>query len=151
MSGLIVAREPIQTLWTEIVPLLYAHWREIATWQDIELNPDLDSYEALEEAGMLRVYTAREDGKLVGYAAFFVRTNMHYSDSLQAQQDVLFLAPSHRKGTTGIRLIQRAEEELAKEGVQVVYHHVKVAHDFGPVLERKGYKLVEKIYAKRIR
>jgi hypothetical protein len=32
----------------------------------------------------------------------------------------------------------------------VVFQHVKTAHDFGPLLERIGYTLVEKVYARRV-
>jgi hypothetical protein len=39
---------------------------------------------------------------------------------------------------------------LALEGIQVVYHHVKAAHNFGKMLERMDYKLVDLIYAKRL-
>jgi L-amino acid N-acyltransferase YncA len=150
MSSVALQEEPIRALWAEMWPLLCAHWREIATWQDIQLDPDMDAYEAMAEAGMLRVFTARDEGRLIGYAAYVVRTHLHYMGSKQAVQDVIYLSPKHRRGRLGIRLMQHADAALAEDGVQVVYHHVKLAHDFGPVLERMGYTLVEKVYARRL-
>lgn len=144
------AREPIDSLWSEMIPLLLAHWQEVATWQDIPLDPDMDAYEAAEEAGMLRVFTVRVDSKLVGYAAYIVRTHLHYQGSKQAVQDVLYLSPEHRRGKIGYKLIQHGEAELKAEGVQAVYQHVKESHDFGPLLERIGYKMIEKVYARRL-
>lgn len=132
--------------------MLVAHWEEIATWPDIRLDPDTGAYEALDDAGMLRMYTVRDarSGTLAGYAAYIVRTHLHYRQSKQAVQDVLFLRTDYRRGQTGRQLIEYADAQLAAEGVQVVYHHVKTAHNFGPLLERIGYEHVENIYAKRL-
>jgi GNAT superfamily N-acetyltransferase len=87
---------------------------------------------------------------LVGYAVFFVRPNMHYMDSVQAVQDVLYLSPALRGTGHGMRFIRYCDEELTRLGVQAVYHHVKEKHNFGPALERMGYELVDLIYAKRL-
>jgi GNAT superfamily N-acetyltransferase len=151
MHTVTIQREPIHDLWVELWPLMVAHWDEIATWQDIPLDPDTDAYEALDEAGMLRLYTVRDEHRLVGYAAYTVRTHLHYRQSKQAVQDVIFLLAEYRCGRTGMRLIEHADAQLAAEGVQVVFQHVKTAHNFGPLLERLGYEHVENVYAKRLK
>lgn len=145
-----MARETLtRELWLEAMPLLHAHWREIAHYPDILLDVDVDAYTRCEDAGMVRCFTARQDGALVGYALFFVRPNLHYQASIQAVQDVLYLAPAVRGGA-GFRFIRWCDEQLAASAIQVVYHHVKSAHNFGPLLERMGYELVDLIYAKRL-
>jgi hypothetical protein len=138
-----------EALWLEAMPLLHAHWREIAHYPDILLDVDVDGYMRCDEMGMVRCFTAREDGALVGYALFFVRPNLHYQASVQAVQDVLYLAPRARGGA-GRRFIAWCDEQLAKQAIQVVYHHTKAVHNFGPMLERMGYELVDLIYAKRL-
>lgn len=143
-------RERFLDVVAEAAPLLVRHWKEIAHYQDIVLNPGISGYVELERRGALRLYTARDGKRLAGYAVFFIRHNMHYKDSLQAVQDVLFLDEDYRKGFTGIKLIKYADEALRDEGVQVVYHHIKSAHNFGPILERMGYQLVDLIYARRL-
>lgn len=144
-------QESIADLWPEVMPLLREHFDEISANKDIPLNPKVDLYNQMEEAGAFVVFTAREDdGALLGYAAYFVSYNMHYQDSFQAVQDVLFLTKPARKGMAGIRLIKYADEQLADLGCELVYHHVKVFHDFGLILERIGYNQVEKIYSKRL-
>lgn len=142
--------ESIVDLWAELLPLLRAHWEELAPWQDIPLNPDPEFYEAMETAGMLYAYTVRVDGVLAGYGIYIVRTHPHSRDSTQAYQDALYVSPGYRRGGIGRDLIEYADRELAKEGAEVVYQHVKKAHDFGRLLESIGYEYVEKIYAKRI-
>lgn len=143
-------RETAAVTIPEMQPLLEKHWEEIAHFKDIPLEPDFELYKQLDMAGILRVFTARDeaDNKMVGYAVFFVKKNPHYSSSLQAVQDVLFIDPS-RRGTGG-RFIAWCDRELQTEGVQAVYHHVKQEHNFGPLLERFGYKCVDLIYTRRL-
>jgi GNAT superfamily N-acetyltransferase len=146
------SRELFGDVIDEVMPLLEAHWREISANLDIPLDVDKAGYLALENAGMLRVFTARSEGRvsnpIVGYAVYFIKYNLHYKSSLQALQDVLFVHPDHRG--SGGKLIMWADAQLRDEGVQVVYHHIKAAHNFGPVLERIGYKLVDLIYQRRL-
>jgi hypothetical protein len=147
------AREPMtMDLWDEALPLLHQHWVEIAHYTDIPLEPDIEKYMAMAKAGTLRVYTARDrddEELLVGYALFFVANNAHYKSSVQAVQDVIYV-DTHARGLTGARFIKYCDMRLALEGIQVVYHHVKAAHNFGKMLERMDYKLVDLIYAKRL-
>lgn len=132
----------------EIKPLLAAHWKEVAHYPDIELDVDWTRYAMLADAGLLRIFTVRSQGGLVGYAVFVVQTNMHYSQSLQAMQDVLFISEQHRG--FGRKFIEWCDDHLRDLGVQAVYHHVKAAHNFGPMLERMGYELIDRIYGRRL-
>jgi len=143
--------EDIIGLWDEIGPLLEKHYREIAHYQDIPLSVDREAYNRLQIDGRLRVFTVRtKEWQLIGYAIFVLRYNLHYKESFQALQDVLFLLPEYRKTRIGSRLIDFADECLREDGVQVVIHHMKAAHSFGPLLERKGYELQDLIYTKRL-
>lgn len=137
------------SLFEETLPLLVSHWREVAHFQDIPLNPSYPFYNALATGGLLRVFTVRQEERLVGYAVFVVRPNPHYQTSLQAIQDVLYIAPNAR-GPSSIRFLKFCDEKLRSEGVQAVYHHVKAAHNFGLVLQRLGYELVDLIYTRRL-
>jgi GNAT superfamily N-acetyltransferase len=134
-----------------IEQLFELHWQEIAHYPDIPLKVNWDAYLASENYGGLRVYTARVGGVLVGYACYFVREHAHYSDSLNAVQDVVFVHSSYRKGRVGLNLIRYADEQLAIDGVQVVCQHVKLAHpQLGTLLEHLGYECVERTYLKRL-
>lgn len=163
---LTLQREPSHTLWPEIMPLLIEHKDEIAHYQDIALDPDVDAYNKCEEIGILRCYTARLNGELIGYSINFLKHNMHYKQSLQGLQDVLFVAKVHRHGRVGVKLIRFKEEQLQAEGTQVTYEHTKAnaqirealaelyafrgRTDVGALMERLGYELVDLIYAKRL-
>ena len=133
----------------EAMPLLQAHWREIAHYQDIPLRPNREVYLAAEAAGTVRTYCARTpEGRLVGYAVFFLAYNPHYMDSYQAAQDIIYLDPACRG--RGLQFLNWCDRQLQSEGVQVVRHHIKAAHNFGPALERLGYTLEDLIYSRRL-
>lgn len=144
-------RERIHDLWGELAPLLPEHWREVAYYADIPLDPDTERYEAIENAGGLRCYTARNSGRLVGYAFYFVGPHLHYKGAVVAQQDVLYVERSHRGGL-GLKLIMWCDEQLRAEHVQVVTHHVKNAPhlNFGPLLKRKGYEPTDTLWSRRL-
>jgi hypothetical protein len=137
-----------QALREEIEPLLIAHFDEIAHYQDIPLRPDWNFYLG---ARNLRCYTARQDGVLVGYAVFGLGINKHFMGSLQAVQDIIFIAPQHRHKSAGAGLVTFCDEQLRAEGVQVVYHHAKLQHGaLGDLLRAKGYELIDLVYGKRL-
>lgn len=151
-QGVTIQREAFsEALYDEALPLLVLHWREIAHFQDIELDGDVSRYLALEDSGMLRVYTARMDGRLVGYACFFIAPHGHYKRSLQAVQDLIYVDPACRCSAIGLRLIDHCDDALREEGAQVVLQHVKLAHPkLGVILARRGYEPIETIFAKRL-
>lgn len=146
---MIITEERPSRVWHEIMPLLQEHWKEIAHYPDIPLEPDYAVYKNMEDLDCIRLYCARIDGKLVGYSVFFLRYNPHYKSSLQASQDIIYVDPAYRGGV-GRHLIKECDERLKKEGVQVVYQHVKAKHNFGSMLERMGYELQDLIYSKRL-
>lgn len=130
--------------------LLERHWAEISHYPDIPVSVNWDFYEMADEMGKLRIFTVRIDGELVGYAVFMTNFNPHYMSSFQGVQDVLWLAPEHRRGLLGYRLIKYAEETLTAE-CQVLYHHQKIAHPaLGRLLKMMGYEPVEVIWTKRL-
>lgn len=137
---------------SRIEDLLRAHWQEVAHFPDIALEPDWEAYAIVEAAGMLRIFTVRIAGDLVGYAAYIVKHAPHYKSSLQATQDILFLAPQHRGARIGAHLILFADQYFSSQGVQAVYQHTKVKQelDMGPLLTRLGYELVDALWARRL-
>lgn len=140
--------ERVSEIWKEIYPLFEKHWDEISHFKDIPLEPDYDLYVKMDGLGMVRVYTARENGVLIGYSVYLIRPNLHYKSSLQANQDVIYIRPERRG--FGSKFIAWCDEKLREEKVQIVTHHVKEAHDFSPVLKRMGYELVDKLYCRRL-
>jgi len=136
----------------ECEDLIAEHWREIAVWQDIPLDPEWPMYEALEKSQRLFIYTVRTDnGKLVGYAVFLLRNHLHYKKHIWALNDIVFVHPDYRDGRIGRRLVQFWEQDLKARGVHVVHVNVKIGHPaLDLVLRFEKYKTVESGLEKRL-
>lgn len=136
-------------LFVEAESLIRAHWESHERIKDLGFDLDEESYLAIESSQMSRLYTARLDRKLIGYVNFFLAPNLRSRGHINAVQDALYVSPEHRKGFTGVRLIEFAEAELRADNISVVYHHVGCANA-GELLAHLGYEPVGTIHAKRI-
>lgn len=142
-------QEFLATVKDEIVPLLNSHWEEIALNKDkIKLNPDWDAYDNLEQVDKLKIFTARDGNKLVGYFVVIVGVNIHYKDHLFASNDIIYLSPEHRKGFTGIRLIKFAEKCLKQDGISVLTINTKVHQPFDRLMDFLKFRKIERVYSK---
>ena len=142
-------QEFLATCRNDAQPLLERHWGEIALNRDfIRLNPDWDAYEELEASGALKIFTARKDGRLIGYFAVLVRRHLHYVDHLFAFNDVLFLDSEYRRGFVGAKLMRFAESCLKEDGVSVMIVNTKTHKPFDSLLRWLGFKHIENIYSK---
>ena len=136
----------------DIKPLIEEHWEEIALDKGaIKLNPDWDAYGAYDFIGSLRVYTARENGQLMGYFVVLVSKSLHYKDHTFANNDIIFLKKEARQGLTGLKLIKYAIHKLEAEGVSKIHINTKIHQPFDVVLERLGFSCIERIYSKCLR
>lgn len=160
----------------EGLPLLHAQWMELAHHQSvIPLDPDWAWYEKADDNGLVRIFTARLNGRqLIGYAVFFVKKHPHYKTAMWAISDIFwlrqemrhrrspllravrraifFVAPGLRKPGVGDSLFDFAERELQHEGVDVI--HVVTKHSSPAaitVLKRRGYRLIEHGLSKLLR
>lgn len=154
-SGFSFQREHVAEIWGELEPLAAIHRQEFPRYADYGLNIDHHAYEAMDDAGVLRMFTARIDGKLVGYCSMIVRRHPHLMGSLQALEDVLYVAKEQRVGLFGINFIRLVDAALKEEGVQEVARCTQIPHEdstptHGRLLERLGYYEKSVSYAKRL-
>lgn len=149
---IVYAKECADSVLDEIVPLMIAHDQEIV--DDITrawpLEVDVDRYRLVEAAGMLRVFTARDEGELVGYATFMVVASIHRKSLVVAHEDALYLKPDQRKAGVARRLMDFAEDSLSAECVMVMYHSPCGNPRFGTLLARSGYTKYSEHYARRL-
>lgn len=134
----------------ELSPLVKAHWLELGHYRDFEPDPNFDAYLNLQDVQMVRVFTARTEEGVCGYAVFFVRMHLHYREKIYANQDLFYLKPSHRGHGLGSAFVRFCDDMLAAEGVDVVMHSVKPSNHFGDLLKKHGYELLDHVYARRL-
>lgn len=145
-------RETYAQAVVDIRPLLEEHHAELATYQDVPLDPDYRLYHAADRDGSLAIYTVRtEANELVGYAIYFVRGHYHYQSTLWAISDIVLVRREHRNLGVGTGLFEFVERDLAERGVRVVYTIAKLAHpELSMLLEAMGHQRNEVIHAKRL-
>lgn len=135
----------------QMKPLLDQHWAEIAVYPDIPLEPNYDFYKQADLVGLLRIYTVRQNGDIIGYSVFCVRPHVHYKNHSWAQNDVIWLHPDHRQQGIAQGLVRFWEDDLRLQGVSVVHVNAKTQHPaLSFLLKSCGYNAVEVGFEKRL-
>lgn len=135
----------------QVGELLHEHWLELAKNKTLMvLKPDTARYRAMEQAGLALALGAFDGDVMVGYSVSFIGPHLHYADLVFAQNDVLFIAQSHRLGRTGYRLIQATEQMAKARGAQMLVWHAKQDTPLDSLLPRLGYGVQDILYSKAI-
>jgi GNAT superfamily N-acetyltransferase len=136
----------------EIKPLLARHWEEIAVYPDIPLDPDFSFYKKGNDAGLLVIYTARMNGRLIGYAIYVVKAgHPHYMGAGWALSDIILVVPEHRNAGVATALYDLIEPDLKARGVAVMHTTAKTAHPMlAFFLESRGHAMIETGHSKRL-
>jgi GNAT superfamily N-acetyltransferase len=144
---------PVSVFFKEGAGLLIEHWQTLANNpNEILLNPDIERYQSLQDAGILHNIVAYEEDNMVGYVVLLIMPHLHYKDDKFAMVDVLFTSPSARNSKLGITLINRTEELCKAEKVSVLTYHTKPAHNtIDKILFRKGFSHFENIIGKLLK
>jgi GNAT superfamily N-acetyltransferase len=137
--------------WAQDSPrLARAHWEELGLDLDLPLAPNIAKMKQMEDLGMWKVVSARENGLLVGYLLAVVSPHLHYCTSAPMfMVDAYYIAPSYRRGT-GTKLIRAAEECARTLGAIKIYITCKVHRDHSKLFHALGYRLSDYAFTKRI-
>lgn len=140
--------------YTVVEPELQAiypeHYEELTVSKNFPLDPDYERYRKMSQMGILKLYTCRDDGVLIGYVVMIVGPGLHYKTCMVAHEDLYYLKKDYRKGRLGIKMFQYVEEELKKLGIDRVVMGTKVYSDNSRLLEYLGYRFYEKLYTKEL-
>lgn len=146
---MIIAHECLANVKQDIQPLLEKHWLETEPNQEtILLNPDWEQYALLDSAGILHIFTARDNENLVGYLVMMLSKSIHHKDHLFATTDVIYVKPDYRKTHTGADLIKFAESHCKENGASLMTLNMKVEFPFDRLMTTMGFNLLERVYHK---
>lgn len=150
--GILIAVESFETLpAAEIWPLLEDHREELTTNKALMvLAPDMERYILCERMGAFFALMARDNGVLVGYSGNFIAQNLHYKGFRYANNDVLFLAKTHRKGSLGLRMIRETEKEAQRRGAQMMVWHAKPKTSLDAIMPKLSYRVQDVMYSKTL-
>lgn len=142
--------ESVEQWASDSADLIVAHWRELGMDLDLEIKPDIAKMKALQDLGVFKVITARDEGKLAGYLLAVFSTHLHYSTSPPMFiVDAYYISPEYRTGT-GAKLIRFAESFAKNLGAIKIYLSCKVHRDHTKLFEALGYRLSDYAFIKRI-
>ena len=136
------ARESGDDVIYEIKSLLARHWTEHVAFLGV-CNPAWDAYVKAESLKFLQIYTCRDDGKLVGYAIFWVRPSLHQLHVCCAVSDVIWIDPAYRgrRHLAGHHLLGFAMKGLTESGANRIYiEGTDTASSLLNWLLRRGFK-----------
>lgn len=142
------AWEPLASLLDDpsLDRLLRAHHELAEPHKDIcPFNPDWPAFLRLAEAGMYRVWTARDGPNLVGYFSLYVMPHMH-SGVLHATGDLLTLDPDYRGHLYA--MLVRLLPALRELGVKRALFGDRPPGHLAKVYKRLGFSDMEHVYAK---
>lgn len=128
--------EALETLLAEpnIRELLTSYWQELSPIRHIPVDIDWPQLIEWERKGIYRVWAARVDGTLAGFAAFYIQPHVYYRTVPFAVDGGHYLAPAFRD--TGERLGARmwwtAKAALKHGGVQVGLLHDNALRPLSP-------------------
>lgn len=143
----IKATDKIEECWD----LLLSHREELTTHKHIMvLKPDIAKYKALEDVGRLISLALYDEEKIVGYSVNILNNNLHYSDLVVMQNDILYIDQNYRRGSWGVKLIRETEIIAAARGAKLVLFHGKENTTFSELMPRLGYGVQDIMFSKEL-
>lgn len=110
-----------------------------------KLSPKFDMYKVLAIQGLLQLYSAREDGILIGFFVAFLVPHQHYDEVMVAETDTFFISKEKRTGLTGYKFLKYAIHKL-KQKVGVIFLTTNIKRDLSKILIRLDFKLTDYKY-----
>lgn len=140
--------EPIETVANYITKLCYEAAKEVDSVRSEEgINPDVESYIQAEDAGMCRLYTAREEvsERLIGFSLVMFQQSLQYKDKYIAVVDIIYIKPKHRG--IGQKFLQLIEKDVKEEGVSYFSFSLPTGSK-SSLPDKLGFKETETVYTK---
>ena len=119
---------------------IYPMHDEVGPFEEMELDPDYDTYEALASTDQLACFGAFDRDELVGFGVFIVVDHHYYTGVSVGQSDLIYMAPAYR-GKDSMDFIKFCEEKLYSDfGVQGISISMHTKRDFSGMLQELNYK-----------
>ena len=131
----------------EIEPLAELEWEE-SGHPTQELKIDWDAYYDLESRGVLKFFTARQEGKLIGYFVVLCVTPLTAKGETIGYYDSVYVHKDYRKSSVGKRLFKFVETCIKEDGIERVIASSSKKNPIGKFLNRMGYFEIETKYEK---
>ena len=119
-----------------------SEWEETGH-SNLKLDIDLDKHFLLEDAGKLKVFVCRLEGRLVGYIVCIIDTLLTSKYTTVGHLEAVYVHKDHRNSSVGKSLYLFTESCLREDGVNVIVASSSVKNPINSFLEHLGYQETE--------
>lgn len=152
--SLAFAIEPLEKCWRDIYDkpegLAFKHWNETQGFRHYQgYAPSFDRYNQFAKIGWFLQFTARDEGKLVGYSGVYIVSSMHSGKTI-ASEDTWFLLKEYRRGWNAIKFYRFIENECVSRGAIEASLSLPTDRNIDPVVKRLGYTCRARQYSKSL-
>lgn len=112
-------------------------------------NPQWETYHTLESLGLLHVFTATFEGRMIGYLSLIVSVLPRYGVPIVVTESY-FVSRGHRKSGAGLKLLEAAEQKTRDLGATVILVSAPSEGALARVLPRKGYRETSRVFFKKV-
>ena len=147
-----ITKTTVKDLWMDMIfEMADEHRQEIVSdLEKMRVDPAIDQYLQMEQAGMLLMLRADDDAGLVGYSTNVIHRHLHHQSIVVCQNDLLFVTKQHRKGRTGLKLMQTTIDHAKDMGATMMLWHAKQGSNLDKLLQRQGYAAQDVTYSREI-
>jgi len=145
-------------IFDELLPLIHKEWNECSVIKaetcafhgdrDFRIEPDIEAYQKLADAGSLILVTLRDEGVLCGYVEGFLYSALHHKKALCGIGDSLYIEPGYRTYIRG--LISRFESEMKALKVEILGWPTHINGPLYELLKARGFVGDDIVMEKRL-
>ncbi len=131
--------------------LITEYFEELSPFTDIPLDIDWGRLLDQERAGIYRIWTARVNNTLAGFAAFYVQTHMYFRTRVIAVDAGHYLSSEFRNnGRIGYKMWKSAMVALKEEGAMAIMAHDNACRPLMPFFLSLGLEPLSTMWIGRL-
>lgn len=142
-------QEFLQSIYGQIDPLIDDEWDEVCE-EDVKPELDWDTAFNLEASGVLFAFTARDEGKLVGYCIVVKHTSLANKSLTIADSQALFVVKDYRKTSVASKILSLAMGVMKEEGANRFLVSAEMKANIKPLMDKMGFKETEIKFGRKL-
>ena len=128
---------------------LVSEYREESGMSDLPSPSFNASYKLMEQSGFMHPICSFNDNKITGFLNLLVNIIPHYGVPI-ATTESFFVSKKHRKGGTGLKLLNYAENLAKRLGASACLISAPYGSRLDKVLARSSYNRSNVVYSKKL-
>jgi len=133
----------------DIYPYLDDHYYTAIDF-DLPLKPVIAAYEHLWGTGVIDIFSARDDDKLVGYILTLIQADLHSEGNTIGYNDMIYLKEEYRHTEVASEFMEALEEHLKSKKVNQLYFDFPMHNQCAALMDHLEYDKVGVKYSKII-